>query len=255
MNARALRNPWNKKQENIEVPSVTEILAQLSLDEEKRNPWNNKQDQIEVPSMTEILAQLSRDEDKENDELGNERHYKVLHDKVAIRAFASTSAPIIGVRRRGDIIRTVQVDGLWVRLHPEECSDAFLVHGQDKHQWKVRGAEEGWMLVHGGDVGLDKLLERIQVPKSSLKRRQLNREEFEVARSLALGMIPMSAVPQEFRGIREIVLEAVRTDGMALKYVSPELLEDKEIVLNAVMQNPKALKFAAVELQKEIAVS
>ncbi len=43
---------------------------------------------------------------------------------------------------------------------------------------------------------------------------------------------------------RDIVLAAVKSNGMALRYASDELKRDEEVVMAAVQQNPNALQFS-----------
>ena len=50
---------------------------------------------------------------------------------------------------------------------------------------------------------------------------------------------------------REIVLRAVKQDGLALEYASYELKADRKVVLAAVKQNGDALKYAANELKAD----
>ena len=48
---------------------------------------------------------------------------------------------------------------------------------------------------------------------------------------------------------KEVVLEAVKQNGRALVYASPELKADREIVLEAVKQHGEALKYASPALR------
>ena len=50
---------------------------------------------------------------------------------------------------------------------------------------------------------------------------------------------------------REIVLEAVKNDGSALKYASENLKEDREIVLEAVKNDGSALEYASENLKED----
>ncbi len=54
-----------------------------------------------------------------------------------------------------------------------------------------------------------------------------------------------------FQDDREIVLAAVRNNGLALMYASKDLQGDREVVLAAMRQNPEALKYASRELQND----
>merc|ERR1712217_697426 len=53
------------------------------------------------------------------------------------------------------------------------------------------------------------------------------------------------------RGNKVLVLEAVRQDGLALKYASDVLQADKDVVLAAVTQNGLALAFASNPLKAD----
>ncbi len=62
------------------------------------------------------------------------------------------------------------------------------------------------------------------------------------------------AYAPEYRGDREIVLAAVRQDGLALKFANPELRADREIVLVAVRQTRYAVRHADRALQNDAQV-
>ena len=47
---------------------------------------------------------------------------------------------------------------------------------------------------------------------------------------------------------KELVLKAIKKNGLALKYVSIELQNDKEIVLESIKQNEYALEYASIDL-------
>ena len=53
----------------------------------------------------------------------------------------------------------------------------------------------------------------------------------------------------EIQDNKELVLIAVKQNGMALEYASKELQNDKEVVMAAVKNNPEAIKYASEELQ------
>jgi len=55
----------------------------------------------------------------------------------------------------------------------------------------------------------------------------------------------------ELRANKEVVIEAVKQDGYALRFASDELKANKEVVLGAVKQNRYALKYASDELQAD----
>jgi hypothetical protein len=50
---------------------------------------------------------------------------------------------------------------------------------------------------------------------------------------------------------REVVIELVKKDSEALRYVSPELQNDREVVLAALLKNVDAYKYASKELQSD----
>ena len=52
---------------------------------------------------------------------------------------------------------------------------------------------------------------------------------------------------------KEIALEAVKHDGLALKYASDTFRADKDVVLEAARQNPNAIKFASRNIKSAIA--
>lgn len=55
-------------------------------------------------------------------------------------------------------------------------------------------------------------------------------------------------MPKQLRGDRDVVLEAVKRDGLDLAHATDELRADLNLVLEAVKQNGLALKFAAPHL-------
>ena len=57
--------------------------------------------------------------------------------------------------------------------------------------------------------------------------------------------------PEEIRRNRSIVLEALKNDGLALRFISTEFKNDREIVLEAVKSSGKALEYASDELKND----
>jgi histidinol phosphatase-like PHP family hydrolase len=53
-------------------------------------------------------------------------------------------------------------------------------------------------------------------------------------------------------GDKEVVLAAVKQNGLALEYASKELQNDREVVLAAVKQDGRALEYASDELKSEL---
>lgn len=53
---------------------------------------------------------------------------------------------------------------------------------------------------------------------------------------------------------RQDVLETVQSDGLLLKYFSPEMRADHEVVMKAVAQNGTALRYASPALQSQIMI-
>ena len=51
---------------------------------------------------------------------------------------------------------------------------------------------------------------------------------------------------------RELALEAVASDGIALRYASAGLKDDRKVVLKAIKENADALVYASFELQDEL---
>ncbi|WP_044881509.1 DUF4116 domain-containing protein [Neochlamydia sp. EPS4] len=66
----------------------------------------------------------------------------------------------------------------------------------------------------------------------------------------ALQMDYLELTQEEFKNYKEIMLAAVKQNGLALQFASRELKEDKEVVLAAVKQNGLALQFASQELKE-----
>ena len=53
----------------------------------------------------------------------------------------------------------------------------------------------------------------------------------------------------QFKDDKEVVLAAVRQNGLVLQFASSELQNDQDVVRVAMGQNKDALKFASVEIQ------
>jgi len=63
--------------------------------------------------------------------------WEVVHGRVAVSARPSTDAPLLGMRKRGAVVRVAHARaGLWLKLE----------------------GEAGWMLAHGRDLGLGPLV-------------------------------------------------------------------------------------------------
>ena len=63
--------------------------------------------------------------------------WEVVHGRVAVRARPSTDAPLLGMRKRGAVVRVAHARaGLWLKLE----------------------GEAGWLLAHGRDLGLGRLV-------------------------------------------------------------------------------------------------
>ncbi len=56
---------------------------------------------------------------------------------------------------------------------------------------------------------------------------------------------------EALKGNQDIILEAVRQDGTALRFASDELKQDREIVLAAAGQDGTSIRFASDELRKD----
>ncbi len=54
-----------------------------------------------------------------------------------------------------------------------------------------------------------------------------------------------------FRNDKEVVIEAVKQDGLTLYYASDDLQDDKEVVIEAVKQDGEALYLASGRLQDD----
>ena len=62
--------------------------------------------------------------------------------------------------------------------------------------------------------------------------------------ALKLDPVSFFELIEKLRCDRELFLEAVKKNGLALRYANPFLREDKELVLEAVRENGLALKYA-----------
>lgn len=65
------------------------------------------------------------------------------------------------------------------------------------------------------------------------------------------GDVYLSNFDESIRGDIDVVMAAVKLYGVALKYATPKLRNNKAIVLVAVKNNGKALEFASTRLQKD----
>lgn len=61
----------------------------------------------------------------------------------------------------------------------------------------------------------------------------------------------LDAASEQLLGDRTFVLEAVRTDGLALRFASEELRNDHAVVLEALVQNHKARHFVPDALHQD----
>ena len=75
---------------------------------------------------------------------------------------------------------------------------------------------------------------------------KLNKQE--TIAKLKLNGKQLEFVPQ-FKGDKDVVLAAVKQNGVALKFASEELRQDKEVVMAAVKQEEWALKYASEDLK------
>ena len=80
---------------------------------------------------------------------------------------------------------------------------------------------------------------------NSVSDRLKNDKEFigEIV-TLGTGRNRLEFIPDKFKDDKDIVLKAMKTDGISLEFVSDRLKEDKEVVMTAVKNNWKALEFA-----------
>ena len=83
------------------------------------------------------------------------------------------------------------------------------------------------------------------------------RDQLEVARRRSInamrggGITITKTQTDDLRNDTEIVLKAVQTDGMALRWASPPFRGDKRVVMEAVKQNGFALDYASEELKRD----
>jgi len=84
---------------------------------------------------------------------------------------------------------------------------------------------------------MDGSSEKVEPTPSALGAREAAKKELQ-----SVGMAIYS-YPQ-YQNDRELVLAAVRADGMALKYASSEMRRRNDIVCSAIESNPLALEFA-----------
>ena len=61
----------------------------------------------------------------------------------------------------------------------------------------------------------------------------------------------LNTIADNFNDDREVIFEAVRRDGFALRYSSKDLKADREIVLAAVKSDRVALQYASKDLQDD----
>lgn len=61
-------------------------------------------------------------------------------------------------------------------------------------------------------------------------------------------------VSDELRSDKDVVLEAVKSNGLGLRYASPSLRDDIEVVLAAVKQNGVAIQYSSDRLKNDLEV-
>jgi len=77
---------------------------------------------------------------------GGPNDWEVVHERVAVREQPSTAAPLLGMRRKGEIVSVAHArEGLWLKL----------------------AGEEGWMLAHGRELGLGQLVRPVDGPATT----------------------------------------------------------------------------------------
>mmetsp|Transcript_45828 Transcript_45828/g.84039 ORF Transcript_45828/g.84039 Transcript_45828/m.84039 type:complete len:244 (+) Transcript_45828:71-802(+) len=94
---------------------------------------------------------------------------------------------------------------------------------------------------HGGSRGIGFLLEN-QCGRSDRNM---------VMQAVVDNGLALKFASSELRNSRDIVLAAVKVSGEALRFASAELRGDRHVVLAAVASHGKALRFAAPDLQND----
>jgi len=105
----------------------------------------------------------------------------------------------------------------------------------------------------------DKLIEAIKGGDLYALERapaELRADKKSVLEAVKLDGLAIRFASPELRADREVVLEAVKEDGHALSWASEELQADKEIVLETINQNGNAIQYASPELKgnREVAL-
>ena len=80
----------------------------------------------------------------------------------------------------------------------------------------------------------------------------LQKEALEFQRKLE--QIRHDYIPENLRGDKEIVIEAVKRNGRALQFASEGLRSDLDIVLEAVRNREGAIKYASEEIKEKIGI-
>lgn len=99
--------------------------------------------------------------------------------------------------------------------------------------------------IRGGDLyALERAPAKLQADKKS------------VLEAVKLDGLAIRFASLELRADREVVLEAVKEDGHALSWASEELMADREIVFETINQNGNAIQYASPELKgdREVAL-
>ena len=136
-------NFWDQSNVRAVEDIFTEQAAR-ALDEQRREAAAKAASGAGPPVAAAVSAATSSAERPIG--AGEPRLYRVVHAPfVYLRAAPSTEAPMLGIARKG---ATVEADAMrdgWLRL-AEPC----------------KGGGCGWVLEHGGRMGLGKLLEPTQ---------------------------------------------------------------------------------------------
>jgi len=155
-----------------------------------------------------VVAEVPREEPQEEE-------FRVVHQRVMVRAEPSTKSSAVGIYQQGALVRGFleEVEGdKWLRIKQPRTAPA----AQAKSAPASREAQEAWMLVDGHKLGLGTLLERTAPPQQETKDKEAQAAE---KRDAAAKPQRSNRSPAVFWGILD------------LKYDSTKILEDQVKVL------------------------
>ena len=123
-----------------------------------------------------------------------------------------------------------------------------------KSENPINAVSEGIPLDSATIKKSNKAVKILETKAIELAKKMKNMSGYERNKEVVLEVVredglALQYASKDLRGDKEVVLEAVRQNGRALQYASEDLRGDKEVVLEAVREDGYALQYASEELR------